>query len=337
MTALTEFDRLEAQALWRPSGYQQRRDVIVSVGEATLAIFAPNEQPLAHWSLPAIERRNPGVVPAIYAPGDDARETLEIDDTTMIEAIERVRVSVARGAPRRGRLRFGVLSVALAGLVAACVFWLPDALVRHASQVMPPAIRADTGARLLGRITRVAGEPCRGEAARAPLDALARRLLGPGGGQIVVLPDGVLDAAVLPGEIIVVNSALIEDYDGPEQVAGFVLAALARADEEDPLARLIRLSGPRTAIHLLTRGDVSADDLSAYAERLLSTRRPEAGLDTLVARFAQAGVSLAPYAYARDLTGESVVALIEADPVPQSDPPVLSDGQWVALQNICGD
>jgi len=337
MTALTEFERLEAPALWRPSAYQQRREVIVSVGDATLAIVAPDEQPLAHWSLSAIERRNPGAVPAIYAPGSEARETLEIDDATMIDAIERVRMSVARRSPRRGRVRVAVLSLAMAGLVVAGVIWLPEALVRLASQSVPPAIRAETGGRLLEQMTRLAGAPCRNESARAPLDALARRLLGPGGGQIVVLPDSMAGAALLPGRTVVVDRALIEDYDGPEEVAGYVLAALARADTDDPMDRLIRLTGPRTAITLLTRGEVPARKLSAYAERIVSNPQPEADSPALASRFARAGVSLTPYARARDRTGDSLPGLTGSDAVAQTDPPILSDGQWVALQSVCGE
>lgn len=68
MTALTEYERLEASGLWRPNAYQQRRNVIVSMGDATLSISGTDEMPLAHWSLPAIERRNPGETPAIFAP-----------------------------------------------------------------------------------------------------------------------------------------------------------------------------------------------------------------------------------------------------------------------------
>jgi len=337
MTALTEFERLEAPALWRPSSYQKRREVIVSVGDATLAIVAPDEQPLAHWSLSAIERRNPGAVPAIYAPGSEARETLEIDDATMIGAIERVRMSVARRSPRRGRVRVAVLSLAMAGLVVAGVIWLPEALVRLAAQAVPPAIRADTGARLLEQLTGLAGAPCRNESARAPLDALARRLLGAGGGRIVVLPGGMAGAALLPGRTVVVDRALIEDYDGPEEVAGYVLAALARADTEDPMGHLIRLTGPRTAVGLLTRGEVPAEKLSAYAERIFSTPQPEADATALAARFARAGVSLTPYARARDLTGTGVPGPARSGPAAQTDPPILSDGQWVALQSVCGE
>ena len=336
MTALTEYDRLEASGQWRPSAYQQRRDVVVSVGDATLAIMDMQERPLAHWSLPAIERRNPGQTPAIYAPGPDAQETLEIEDSLMIESIERVQMAVARGAPRSGRLRTAVLTLALAGLVAAGIWWLPDAVVRHASEVVPPAIRADTGARLLSRLTDVTGAPCRAESARAPLDAFARRLLGNGGGQIVVLPDGVSGAMVLPGRIVVLDHALIENHDGPEPAAGHVLAALTRAATEGPTARLLRLSGPRTAIHLLTQGEIPDHDLDRYAETLLSDAPPRADSDALATRARDAGISLTSYFAALEQSSGPTQDPAAPETLVSSDPQILTDGQWVALQSICG-
>jgi hypothetical protein len=65
MTALSEFERLEAPGLWRPTPEAQRLNVIVSVGDATLTISDMQDRPLSHWSLPALHRLNPGKTPAL--------------------------------------------------------------------------------------------------------------------------------------------------------------------------------------------------------------------------------------------------------------------------------
>ncbi len=54
MTALTEYDRLECAAVWRAAPEAQRRDVFVSVGDATLVITDNADRVLAHWSLAAV-------------------------------------------------------------------------------------------------------------------------------------------------------------------------------------------------------------------------------------------------------------------------------------------
>ena len=78
MTALKEYQRLEATGLWRETVEAQRREVVVSIGDATLVISDLQDRPLTHWSLAAIERHNPGENPAIFNPDGDPHETLEL-------------------------------------------------------------------------------------------------------------------------------------------------------------------------------------------------------------------------------------------------------------------
>ena len=79
MTALSEYQRLECQGLWRETSDLQRREVIVTFGDASL-IFkeTPSERALAHWSLPAVVRVNPGRMPALFSPDPASGEELEI-------------------------------------------------------------------------------------------------------------------------------------------------------------------------------------------------------------------------------------------------------------------
>ena len=80
MTALQEYQRLESTGLWRATPEDQRREVVVSFGDATLVIADPRGgHALTHWSLPAVVRLNPARRPALYAPAADAGEELEID------------------------------------------------------------------------------------------------------------------------------------------------------------------------------------------------------------------------------------------------------------------
>ena len=102
MTALTQFQRLETFGIWHASPRDQRRDVIVSLGEATLTISDTRMKPLSHWSLPAVARLNPGKRPACFGPGGDMAEVLELDDDTMIAALDKlIGVIEARQAPPR--------------------------------------------------------------------------------------------------------------------------------------------------------------------------------------------------------------------------------------------
>ena len=147
MTALTQFERLEATALWRPSADEQRREVVVSLGNATLTITDLNSVPLTHWSLGAVQRANPGTVPAIYHPDADPEETLEFGATEseMIAGLDRVLRAIERRRPKPGKLRL-LLSLAFtAGLAVAGYLYVPDALERYTVTVVPDVKRAEIG------------------------------------------------------------------------------------------------------------------------------------------------------------------------------------------------
>lgn len=338
MTALTEYQRLECTGVWRAGPDEQRRDVIVSIGDATLMISDSADRKLAHWSLPAIDRLNPGERPAIFAPGAEAPEELELSDDTMIAAIERVRQVIRKRRPQPGRLRLILLVGALCTVAALALFWLPDAMIRHTATVVPAAKRMDLGERLLGDIQRVAGRPCETLNGRRALDRLKTRLLPDSPARLIVLRDGISNSEHLPGGLILLHRSLVEDYEDPAVVAGFILAESLRATIYDPMEQLLDTTGVFSAFQLLTTGDVSDATLKSYAENLLTQPQRQLADEALLDRFESAQVRSTPYAFARDVTGESVLTLIEADPVPQgSGEPLLTDGQWVSLQGICGE
>src|SRR6056300_1710453 len=107
MTALDKYARIEAEGLWRQNAESQHRNVIVSVGHATLTITDTQDRPLAHWSLAAVARDNPGRFPAVFFPDGDPDERLELSEreSEMVEAIERLQRVIEKRRPKPGRLR----------------------------------------------------------------------------------------------------------------------------------------------------------------------------------------------------------------------------------------
>lgn len=336
MTALKEFERLEAAGLWRAEPEAQRRDVIVSLGDATLTISAMNDRPLAHWSLAAVERANPGEFPALFHPDGDPGETLEIpgDETAMLEAIARLQTAIGRARGHPGRLRavsrLGVLALVLALLV----LWLPGAVTRHAVSVVPDIKRKAIGQALLGRIERVSGPACATQEAAPILRKLAQRT---GVRQLVILRAGIPGGLYLPGGIVLLNRSFVEDFEDPAVAAGAILAERARATNRDPMVDLLEAGGFLSTFKLLTTGELNRATLDAYSEATLGSPRPPLPDEALLAEFARAALPSTPYAYALDITGETTLGLIEADPMAgREQEPLLNDRDWVQLQNICG-
>ena len=259
--------------MWRASPEDQRRDVIVSIGDATLTITDMKDQPVAHWSLAAVERQNPGQFPAIFHPDGDPGETLELgeDETAMLNAIERVQQAIEGARPHPGRLR-SVSVLGGLGLVAALlVFWLPGAMIRHTVSVVPDIKRKAIGQALMGRIERVSGQACATPETVPILAKLAERT---GVRQVVILRDGVASSLHLPGNIVLLNRALVEGYEDPAVAAGAILIERARAQENDPLTEVLTSGGMLASFRLLTTGKLDRSSLDKYAETMVSMPRP---------------------------------------------------------------
>lgn len=341
MTALSEYERLEAAGLWREALDAQRIEVFVSLGDASVTIMDKREQPVAHWSLAAIERLNPGKHPAQYHPDGDTGEILELgeDARDVIEAIEKLRAAVDRTRPRPGRLRLLMFGVSLAAVAALFTFWLPNALRDHAASVLPQIKRDQIGTALRTQIERVTGPACASPDGQQALTELASRLPNPDGrpGSFDVMRNGVRDAVALPGGTILLSRSLVEDFDEPDVLAGFIVEQRVRSTMQEPLIDLLAHMGVWDNIRLLTTGDLPQEQLADYAETLLTQTQPRPSDEVLLQGFQRWSIRSRPYAYAVDVTGETTLGLIEADPfIIDTANPILSDANWLRLQGICG-
>ena len=333
-TAFEKYQRLEASALWRETPEAQRREVIISIGDASLLISDMQDRPLSHWSLTAVERANPGKTPAIFIPGGDDSESLELaeNEVEMVEAIDTLRKALHRGKPRPGRLRWAILLGSVAALAAGLTLWLPNALRSHVVGLVPDLNRVVIGNDVIGHLERTTGSVCRSSLGDQALKKLAQAI---GVSEILVVPGGVKSTASLPGTALVVGRSIVEDFDDPAAAIGFMLAEAKFAEENDPLERILEFGGVTESFRLLTSGQLAPETLSAYAEHLAITPAGKASDTALIEGFSELGLSASPYAYALDISGETTLNLIEADAIITQGAPILTDGEWVALQDIC--
>ena len=335
MTVLAKYQRLESEGLWRPEPDAQRRDVIVSIGDATLTIAAANGTALSHWSLPAIIRRNPGQIPALYTPGEDTPESLELSDPEMIDGIEAVLRSIRRGPGSPGRLRGLAITAVILAVLAAAMVWLPGAITRYTASLVPQGARTELGTRLRAEVRRLTGPPCADAAGLRALEKLQTRLFAEDRTTLLVLPSALTETAHLPGGTILIGHRLVEDHETPEVLAGYLLAEDIRRRERDPLERLLADTGLTVALRLLTTGEIEDEALRLHAERLVAASPAPVSDARLTERLRTAGISGAAYAYAIDFSGETTRPLIEASQAIGASNPVLGDGDWIALQRIC--
>jgi hypothetical protein len=337
MTALKKYQRLEASGLWRDTAEGQRQEVIVHLGEATLVLTDPrSETALAHWSLPAVTRLNPGERPALFAPGEDVAESLEIDDDEMVAALKAVQAAVRQATPRPGRLRAALIGGTTLAILLVGVLVLPGVLKRHTAAVLPPAQQAEIGQEALDDVTRLTGAPCAGEMGLPALAALAERVFGPKDTPILyILPEGLKRPAHLPGGVILLPRSLIE-ADTPDALAGAALAEGVALAQSDPILPILDHAGLKASFVLLTSGALPQGALAGYGEAFLRAAPPAVPDAALVKAAQAAQVPLSPYARWRDPSGAATQGLLQADPFKGLVPsPLLPDDDWIALQSVC--
>lgn len=338
MTALTNFQRLEAQGSWRAAPGAPLREVVVSLGDATLVLSDPsNDRPLSHWSLPAIVQLNPGTVPAVYAPSVEASdETVQIDDPLMIQAISRVHHAVASHRTRKGRLRNVLMILGVLAVLGWLVLWVPGALIGHAARIAPPAQARSIGLAILADLEQGKGAVCARESGQAVLDWLAPQLVGPDA-IVRVLPGPLGGARRLPGDLYVMGSDLLQTAPGPEAAAAHLIAARLGIADGNLRQAAMDHAGLGTSFRLMTLGHLPRNAMSGFAEGMLLQPAPRPGDAALLAALADAGVPAEPFARSIDPTGQTVLPLIEGDPFRTKSParPLLTDEQWLALQQIC--
>ena len=162
---------------------------------------------------------------------------------------------------------------------------------------------------------------------------MAEALDLPGG--ITVISNIIPDVATLPDGRLLVAARVFEDVEHVEAAAGYMAIEKARQVGSDPFRPLLVRASLIHRAQFLTKAELPKDTLRSYGEALLATESEPLSHDETIAALVAAELAAAPYAYAIDPTGETVLPLIESD-AGRVTKTLLSDGDWVALQNICG-
>ncbi len=341
MTALDQYDRLEAVGLWRAAADARPCEVIVTFGNATLTLMDSAEAPLAHWSLAAVEECG-GAEGLALSPDPASGERLEIRDDDMIAAIRAVHTHTERREAEGRRASRLVPLLLLAILLGGAAVFL----------------RAPVEAALADRITEQAWTNLAEQLAD---DALAdvpvcapggrdappelRRIatrLGPDMPRLrPILARMDRPWLPLPGPVVLIDAGAVERAGQVEEIAG--LLALAAAQRTSGAARdtVVDVLGLPALLRLASSGTLPVEDRRAVRAAL--ARLAMAGSDAMDAealrRLESAGLPSLPLGLLLARAGapeERVERLQAGDTIgPAPYRPALSDGDWLTLQAAC--
>ena len=181
-------------------------------------------------------------------------------------------------------------------------------------------------------IAKISGSPCSGALGAAAAADLARRVWPEAPRVIAILREGLSTPASLPDGTILLPFAQVERAEGPDVLAGMVLAQSLSAAAEDPLVAALRYAGLLATMRLLSSGTLPDGALMGYGLNLAQSNHSAPDTGSLHAAFTNAGISSAPFAA---FTADTALGSLP-DPAPQgSTPPVLEDAAFLALQYMC--
>ncbi|MCC5967218.1 MAG: hypothetical protein JJU24_13895 [Natronohydrobacter sp.] len=344
MTALDKYSKLEGPGLWAAARDEQRREVLVSFGDASLVIMDSRSlQVLSHWSLPAVERLNPGKRPALFSPEGDDGEILELDDDWLIEALKVVQGALRPPRSLLSRMRRPIMAALGLGMVLVVSVIVPPALVSHTASVVPMAKRVELGDRLRADLRQLGARECVSSYGESALASLQRALFQ-NPAQIVVIRGLPLEQPRVQhvmGRYFLVDARLLEEAESAEALAGAILMAAQRGTDDDPLRSLLRHAGVIATFRLLTSAELPESSTRGYAAAVMRATPVPPALDPLLERFARVGLSTRPLVDNPTVLDPAIPTLGDAmrskDPMAGEPPEaaLLSDGQWISLQNIC--
>ena len=217
----------------------------------------------------------------------------------------------------------------------------PPALERHTATVLPWTTRHEIGSALVADLQAQGAQLCTASQGRAALDALQRQVLEQPARVHVLQDTPAARVTGLPGGVFVIDARLLDMADSPEALAGALVLAQARLRMGDPVAPVLGHIGVLRTLGLLTSGTVPTEALSGYAGPFMRADAPLPDVAQLLSRFQALDLSARAFADNPEALDPDVGPLLpdlrKGDPLAGAAPSraLLSDGQWVSLQNIC--
>lgn len=340
MKKLSDFERLEDTGVWRESMNDPGHSVIVQLSEFELIIINKENEPLARWTLDAVRHLNPGTVPAIFSPDEQADETIEISDPFVIDILSH-QLNPKQNQPEdedddskeqfdvKRRLIFGTLVITSFLL---SIFLFSGQITAGFTRLIPASEQLEIGEITFGHLVEQVGERCKTFAGNRALSKLANKLFGMAAPTIRIVRSDIYLVTYLPGEILVLSDTVFNNQEQLSIIAGNMFNTKLLAVNSNPIERLLQESGLwRATLYILRR---NPDDLRIedFASSIQVKINDEVDDQAILELFRNAGLPSWDYAISIGSTGQ---LLTNSPSVGISSQRIVGDHEWKAIKNIC--
>ena len=369
MTALSDYAKLEAEAIFDDGTGSGAREAIISFGERSLVIVGIDDRALAHWPLASLRAQSGAgdgqmrIAPDVLAP-----DHILLNDPEMIRAIETVcprlherPIETPVRSKRRRCWIWAVLVLLVVGGWAAlpilhkhAIGWINHEQETRLGQTLRPFIGALL--RKDGAVLSVCAAPDGVAALTVLADLIEANAAHRPGAKLIILDHPETSALGLPGGDILLFRGLLDRASSPEAIAGIVAHQVAHHHAHSPLGHSVDALGWIETIKIIL-GGVSDPETVADATQTFLSNSYDISTD------GSAGLAGSDILEALRLPQEPMLDLLKSLPsksreilarhpdmlrqatlAAQNDPmatgaftPALDDRSWLALQNICDE
>lgn len=336
MTALDQFDRLEATAIWRRSERDTEQEVLVTFGNATLTLSAldqAGDRPVAHWSLGAVRRRSAIGDAVVFSPDDQASETLTVEDPLLIDALERVLRDRIKGTQIRGRRSKFKWMVGSLAACAAIYLLAPAMAVNVATRLISPERAELLAGEMITLIEGRTGPECRNGAANSALETIASKISPERKFAVHVLDLGDNLTVPLPGHILL-DRELLERTATPEELAGWIGYAIVDSEKSAATRNLFDGSSMGDIIRFLSDGTVTPDAKNRAVNSLMlgDLQFDNEAIPTVTSILSVASIKTTDWS--AGLQREGINATIRSENNLDVEP-LMGEPGWLAVKNVC--
>ena len=140
--------------------------------------------------------------------------------------------------------------------------------------MVPPELAERLGDEILLQIIAREGAPCADPAGRRALAKLLARAAGDDAAEVHVVGLGEGAAALLPGQLLLIDRGRVGAAASPEEVAAWIALALAEAEAHPPIPALLAASPLSASLRLLVTGRLGDATLGDAAARTMAPPAP---------------------------------------------------------------
>ncbi len=349
----------------------RRRDVTLKVTASSLDIHEGGEW-IASWPVAEVRQKDaPDGILRVTREGGAELARLDVTNSADQAAIRLhcQRLNLPEHKERTGRIVFW--SAATAVSIILCVLFLIPLLAETLTPVIPVEYERRIGKAVDNQVRAIfKGKVCEAPDGIAALRILSDRLSKTQGVEIpldvAVLESKIPNAIALPGGRIYIFQALLDKAESADELAGVLAHEIGHVAHRDGLRKLIQSSGTSYLFGLLF-GDVTGGGAIVLASRYLVDSAYSRDAETAADDFAgKTMVALGRPAHPMALllkrierdeddgkdekkgNKSSIPAFLSTHPITdqrlkalekqvpsQSGEPLLSQGQWRALKEIC--